>query len=110
MITVVSQRTRGPVPVGAVDILVGRPSVLGNPFILGEDGTRPVVIAKFREWLGRQLADPNSAAAIELRRIEHAAVHGSVRLVCWCAPQACHADVIKEVVQRHIDTGHWSVA
>jgi hypothetical protein len=30
---------------------VGRPSALGNPFVLGRDGTRKEVLDQFRKWL-----------------------------------------------------------
>jgi hypothetical protein len=30
---------------------VGRPSALGNPFVVGRDGSRAEVIEKFRQWL-----------------------------------------------------------
>src|SRR5262245_58764119 len=50
MITVVNKRHhRG----GGV--YIGRPSLLGNPFRIGEHGTREEVIAKYRVWLWRQI-------------------------------------------------------
>ena len=32
-----------------------RPSILGNPFIIGQDGTREEVIAKFRKYFERRI-------------------------------------------------------
>ena len=49
MITVANRRT------GAVGEYIGRPSPLGNPFMIGRDGTRDEVIAKYRVWLNDQL-------------------------------------------------------
>lgn len=67
------------------DVYVGRPSKWGNPFVIGRDGDRCAVIRKYADWLTRQ---PELLAALgELR---------GRRLVCWCAPQACHADVLAE--------------
>lgn len=40
---------KGGVPEGA--IFIGRPSKWGNPYVIGQDGTRTEVIAKFREYL-----------------------------------------------------------
>jgi hypothetical protein len=34
---------------------VGRPSGLGNPFVIGRDGGRDEVIEKYRVWLGERL-------------------------------------------------------
>lgn len=33
------------------DIYIGRPSKWGNPFIIGRDGTREEVVAKYEAWL-----------------------------------------------------------
>lgn len=74
-------------PAGAV--YVGRPSVYGNPFPIGPDG-RDACIARYEEWLyepeQQQLRD---RATCELRGRD---------LVCWCAPDACHADVLLTLV------------
>lgn len=67
------------------DVYVGRPSIWGNPFFIGRDGTRDEVIAKYREHIGPVLA---VKAKAELR--------GKV-LACWCAPLPCHADVLVEI-------------
>jgi hypothetical protein len=31
--------------------------------------------------------------------------HGTLTLVCWCAPQACHAEVIQEAVLGIVEKG-----
>jgi Domain of unknown function (DUF4326) len=65
------------------DIYVGRPSMWGNPFKEGRDGTREEVIARYERWLKDQ-----PALLAELPEL-----HGKV-LGCWCAPKPCHADVL----------------
>jgi hypothetical protein len=35
------------------DVYVGRPSKWGNPFVIGRDGSREEVIAKYRAWIVR---------------------------------------------------------
>jgi hypothetical protein len=70
-------------------VYVGRPSKWGNPFVIGRDGTRDQVIAQYRAWITCQpalLADLH-----ELRGKD---------LVCWCAPQRCHAEVLAELADR----------
>lgn len=68
------------------DVYIGRPSKWGNPFVIGPDGTRDEVIAKYRAWL---LAQPALVAALpELK---------NKTLGCWCAPQACHGDVLVDL-------------
>src|SRR5262249_41455073 len=72
------------VPDGAV--YIGRPGKWGNPFVIGRDGTREEVVAKYRTHL---LGNPALLAALP----ELAGKH----LVCWCAPEACHGDVLIEL-------------
>ena len=69
-------------------VYVGRPSKWGNPFILGRDGTRVQVIERFEKWF---LSQPEliEEAKKELRGKD---------LLCWCAPERCHADIILRVV------------
>jgi len=68
------------------DVYVGRPSLFGNPFTPGKDGTRIQVIDRYRGWFINQLTDPTfHAAANDLK--------GKV-LGCHCKPKFCHADVI----------------
>jgi len=65
------------------DVYIGRPSVWGNPYRIGRDGTRAQVIARYEAWLRQQ---PQLLARLgELR--------GKV-LGCWCAPLPCHGDVL----------------
>ena len=65
------------------DVYIGRPSRWGNPFSVGQDGTRDEVIVKYLKWLKNQ---PELLDALpELK--------GKV-LGCWCAPKACHGDML----------------
>lgn len=68
------------------DVYIGRPSIWGNPFVLGRDGTREEVVAKFRRYL--ESSDALTAALPTLR--------GKI-LGCWCSPMACHGDVLAEL-------------
>lgn len=68
-------------------VYCGRPSKFGNPFVLGRDGGRDEVIAKYRQMLERR-PELRNAARAELRGFD---------LICWCAPLACHCDVLLEL-------------
>jgi hypothetical protein len=61
-------------------VYVGRPSKWGNPFVIGRNGSRDEVIAKYRAWIVRQPA--LMAALHELRGKD---------LVCWWALRGCGA-------------------
>lgn len=80
----VINRRREPIPSGG--ILVDRSTKWGNPFRIGVDGTRAEVIARYREYLyetGRWMDVQDELKGKDL--------------VCWCAPEACHADVLLEL-------------
>ncbi len=55
----------------------------GNPFRIGPDGDRAAVIAKYERWLADQ--HHLLRALDELRGRD---------LVCFCAPRACHGDLL----------------
>jgi Domain of unknown function (DUF4326) len=76
------------------DVYVGRPSKWGNPFQLGKGESRELAIAKYEAWLRSQPA--LMAALPELR--------GKV-LACWCAPRACHADVLVRLADEEVTRG-----
>ena len=69
------------VPPGAV--YIGRPSIWGNPFVIGKDGTRDAVIAKFEAHLRSR---PDLLG--QLHKL------AGKDIVCWCAPDRCHGDVL----------------
>lgn len=70
------------------DVYIGRPGPWGNPFVLGRDGDRDTVLAKYRAWLAEhpELID---RAKHELR---------GKALGCFCKPLACHGDVLVEAI------------
>jgi len=85
-----------------VGIYIGRPSPLGNPFVIGRDGDREAVILKYESWLIGRMNLGDQRIWNALADIKEAHEHGhEVNLICWCAPQACHGDVIKRLVLAH---------
>lgn len=74
------------------DVYIGRPGPWGNPFAIGRDGTRDEVINKYRRWLHNRV----QKGQIKIEAL--AELHGKV-LGCWCAPQACHGDVLVNAAQ-----------
>lgn len=85
-------------PEGAHVVYVGRPTALGNPFAVGIDGTRDEVVEDYAGWLQDKLddPDPNEQQQMFAELIIAARTHDVLALQCWCAPQACHADVLRE--------------
>ena len=67
--------------------LVG--SKWGNPFVLTDDSDaeRRRSIASYREWIVTQAELMSSLEGLRGKR-----------LACWCAPLACHGDVLVELL------------
>ena len=84
---------------GACGIYVGRPSPLGNPFTMQGESERAAVIRDYEDWLAEQLLDPSSPASIEIYRLAKLARKQDLCLVCFCAPMACHANIIKRTIE-----------
>lgn len=67
-----------------------------NPLVIGKDGDRVEVIARYRAWLWREIA----AGRIALADL---AALASKRLACWCSPSPCHGDILARAA-------HWAAA
>ena len=65
-------------------IYVGRRTKWGNPWKIGESGTREQVIELFEQYI-HDVLEKQPEFLDELRGKD---------LVCWCAPLACHADIL----------------
>ena len=76
---------------------IGRGSPLGNPFVIGKDGSREQVIAKYLVWLNEQIMRKNPVVLDELNRLGNKAIdEKGLALQCFCYPKPCHGEVIKE--------------
>lgn len=72
------------------DVYIGRPGPWGNPLQMGKEFTRSECIEHYKRYMAFR-PDLRSKARKELR--------GKV-LGCWCAPRACHGDVLLEIANR----------
>ena len=84
---------------------VGRPSVLGNRFLIGRQHTRHECIDLYRSWLRAEWKNGSAVKEELLRLARTYRERGELTLVCWCAPSACHADVIKEAIEALVQKG-----
>jgi len=81
---------------------IQRPSCMGNPFPVKEDGkqvrTAAEATALFRPWLAEQLADPTSKQSAWIREVQGLLADGKqVELGC-CGDPNCHGHAIAEVL------------
>lgn len=83
------------------NVYIGRPSKWGNPFTHKQDGKtlakyivedRDAAVNAYREWItngeGKHLLE-------DLHELK-----GGKILGCWCKPQACHGDVLLELLDK----------
>ena len=76
------------------DIYIGRGSVFGNPFPIGENGwTREDVIRLYKEWFYERLEKMPTFKKKVL------GLKGFT-IGCWCKPKACHGDIIVKYLEN----------
>jgi hypothetical protein len=75
------------------------PSPWGTPFVIGKDGTRDEVIAKYRAWLatGDSGGCPDATPERRAWVLEHVAELRGQVLGCHCNPRICHGAVLAEL-------------
>ena len=74
------------------DVYIGRGSKWGNPFKIGEDGTREEVIEKYRGYLWDMIQNG------DITRSDLMSLRGK-RLGCFCKPLPCHGDILIKAVE-----------
>lgn len=72
---------------------IGRPTIFGNPFVIGKDGTRENVIIKYERWARSRLYDIISKELSPLGQAIYNLPENAV-LGCYCKPHECHGDII----------------
>ena len=77
---------------------VSRPGPLGNPFIIGEHGNREQVIKLYEEHFKKLVYTPCALSEEFVRLVEYMMTEGYIELECWCAPKACHAEIIRDAI------------
>lgn len=81
-------------------------SVLANPFKIGKDGNREEVIAKYRVWLWNEMQKQEDVWDALVWLAWKYKKQGRLTLWCWCYPQKCHAEIIKNAIEWMIREGY----
>ena len=76
------------------DVYIGRPSIWGNPYIIGKHGDREEVIQKYKTKIMNDL-EKNPELKDQLKELK-----GKV-LGCYCWPEACHGDVLIDLINSY---------
>jgi hypothetical protein len=69
-------------------------SKFANPYKIGKDGTRDEVIAKYKTYMLEKV-ESDSSLKEELLEMK------GKTLGCWCKPDACHGDVLLELIEKY---------
>jgi hypothetical protein len=97
---------------GLPAIVVARPTKWGNPFVVGQDGTRRDVTTLFSLLIsGRICLTCKTGSAEQLERrtyiVRNLDALRDKNLACWCPLDAwdpmgpkCHADVLLDIANR----------
>lgn len=114
MIRVVNKKTHKPTP---DDFYIGRGSVMGNPYY-HKESNHPQALYKVdtvEEAIGGYEKDftysychkpPFQEFTKQL--IDRELNDEDTNLVCYCAPNKCHGDVIKKFVEDAVEQIRWS--
>ena len=82
------------------DFYIGRGSVLGNPYPITDIDSRDSVCDKYEVWFEQNKDRPDVKEY--LNKILAKARLGSVSLGCFCKPQRCHGDTIKQWLDQQL--------
>lgn len=82
-----------------------RPHFLGNPFVIGVEGTREEVIEKYKHYfIERVNNDIRFKRYIDnIVPYSKAMKETVINLQCFCHPLPCHADFIKKYLEDNYD-------
>lgn len=104
MIRVVNKRTHRAT---LNDYYIGRPGILGNPATHLETRTLAQVKVDTRneacdyyERYFNQQIKVNSAFIAEFNKLVTLAKMGDLNLICWCAPERCHGETLKQKIEQ----------
>lgn len=87
---------------GVKGIYVGRPSILGNPYILTNESDRAKVLEQHNAYLEAEMQNTDGAVYKEVHRLADLLYEQDITLVCSCSPKACHADnIAREIMKAH---------
>lgn len=86
----------------ALDIRVDRASILGNPCFMQDESMRNEVCEKYKVYFEeKSKTDANFQRAL-YNILATYKKYGMVNLFCWCYPKRCHAETIKEWLEKEI--------
>ena len=71
----------------------------------GPYGRDESVLVHYRAWLWKQIQKRSGEVYRELIRLALLAKAGPLTLACWCAPETCHGQIVKNAITYLIQNG-----
>lgn len=105
--------TVGNYKLGARGIYIGRAmprynlvnSPLANPYKLERNTNREIVLEQYKQWLWQQIKDQTQVYSALKDLAKQVQQGNDLTLVCWCAPLACHGEIVKSAIKWIIEKG-----
>lgn len=95
---ILNRKNLGTWPPGS--IYIGRGTVFGNPYVIGEHGDRDAVCDQYADRLAYRVAQGDPAIMTALLGLKD-----DTSLVCSCSPLRCHGNEIEAAWRRLKETG-----
>ena len=86
-----------------IDVRIHRPTIFGNPFHIGRDGDRLMVVQKFKEWIEGKRYTPFATKKMRATLIAGLPPLRGKILGCFCYPLACHGNVLAYMLNHMTD-------
>lgn len=88
-------------PQYAWQVRVDRVSILGNPFYMKNEFERNRVCEQYEAYFHEKMQRTDTDFYREVMRLhEILQQYGKLELYCWCAPKRCHAETIKNYIEK----------
>jgi len=106
MVRVVNKKTHKPTP---NDFYIGRGSVLGNPYYhvdtnhsqaLFKLDTRDECVDAYERYFTESMDDNDEFSNTIKSLVDKCKRGDDINLVCFCKPERCHGDVIREYLEE----------
>lgn len=88
-------------PEDYVEVIIDRTNpILGNPFKMLEEtqAERIRVVMDYRRYLVSQFEQRSSVFRECVKMAERLESGNKIGLYCWCAPKACHGDILRKAI------------
>ena len=82
------------------EVYIGRGSILGNKFIIGEKMSRSQACEHYDIWLKKEIKRKKKVYSFMVTLAKRVVrTKGTTWLGCYCKPKQCHGDSVKEQLE-----------